>query len=174
MADNEVERYSRSESFYKSDFFESAVECQNCLELNKKCTRALEEISSLNLTIKLLMDELKLTNLDIDKPPMSDTRDNSDNVVVPISMNDGWIEVSSGHYASSSGSIKGVHLPSPDSILTSNRYEPLIDLSDTHERVDNTTEPGKQVTINNGITNEVSQIPTIINGVIHSSQSRNH
>ena len=74
------------------------------------------------------MDELKLTNLDIDKPPMSDTRDNSDNVVVPISMNDEWIEVSTGHYASSSGSIKGGHLLAPDSILTSNRYEPLIDL----------------------------------------------
>ena len=171
MADCEVERYARSESFYKSDFFESAVECQNCQELNKKCTRALEEISSLNLTIKLLMDELKLTNLDIDKPPTSDIRDNSDDVVVPDSMNDGWIEVSSRHCVSSSGSIKGVHLLAPDSILTSNRYEPLIDLSDTHERVDNITKPGKQVTVNNKTTNEVNQIPTIINGVIHSSES---
>jgi hypothetical protein len=117
------------------------------------------------------MDELKLTNLDIDKPPTSDIRDNSDDVVVPDSMNDGWTEVSSRHSVSSSGSIKGVHLLAPDSILTSNRYEPLIDLSDTLERVDNTTKPGKQVTVNNRITNEVSQIPTIINGVIHSSES---
>jgi len=171
MADSEMERYTRYGSFYKSDPFETAVECGNCLELNKKCIRALEEIGSLNLTIKLLMDELKLTNLDKDKPPTNDIRDNSDDVVVPDNMNDGWIEVSSGHYASSSGSIKGVHLLAPDSILTSNRYEPLVNLSDTHEREDNTTLPGIQVTVNNMIINELSQIPTIINGVIHSSES---
>ena len=38
--------------------------------------------------------------------------------------------------------------------------------------IGNTTEPGKQVTVNNRITNEVSQIPTIINGIIHSSESK--
>jgi hypothetical protein len=38
--------------------------------------------------------------------------------------------------------------------------------------VDSNTESGKQATINNRITDEVSQIHTIINGVIHSSETK--
>ena len=64
MADSEVSRPIRSSFFffffYKSDCPASVEECQNCLELNNKCTRALKEIISLNLTINLLINELKL------------------------------------------------------------------------------------------------------------------
>ena len=51
-----------SESFYKCAVPETVEECKNCLELSIKCAKALEEINSLNLAIKLLMDEMKLAN----------------------------------------------------------------------------------------------------------------
>jgi hypothetical protein len=67
------------------------------------------------------MDELKLTNLDVDKSFMSDIKDNHDDFMVPSNVNDGWTEVSSGYYTSSNNHIKGDHLLAPDSILTSNQ-----------------------------------------------------
>ena len=101
-----------SESFYKCALPEIVEECKNCLELNIKCAKALEEINSLNLAIKLLMDEMKSANfkkLNFSENGVRNNSDNKDDVGVPVRMESGWNEVSSRHSASSSGNIKVSH-----------------------------------------------------------------
>jgi hypothetical protein len=59
MADIEVTSDLRSNLFYQSGLISSVNECVGCIELNSKLKCALDEISSLNLIIKFLLNELK-------------------------------------------------------------------------------------------------------------------
>jgi hypothetical protein len=59
MADVEVSSDLRSNLFYQSGFISSVNECLCCIDLKSKLNTALDEISSLNLIIKFLLNELK-------------------------------------------------------------------------------------------------------------------
>jgi len=77
MADSEVACFPYSEFSDKCTLPETVEECRNCIKLHTKCSKALEEINSLNLAIKLLVEEMKAANLDTQKNSESVTGINS-------------------------------------------------------------------------------------------------
>jgi hypothetical protein len=72
MADTEVSSDLRPNLFYQSKSVSNVNECLCCIDLNSRLECALDEISSLNLIIQSLLNELKpdcaSTSSDIDQP----------------------------------------------------------------------------------------------------------
>ena len=132
--------------------------------------KALDEISSLNLTINLLVNEMKLANLDILKNFESDIRNENDdkvNAETLMCTRNEWRNVENRCNTTQRGNPKANLLLNTDTIITSNRYEILASLTDEHERVDNEIEFGKQVKESKRINKTMKQIPTIINGAVY-------
>jgi hypothetical protein len=173
MADSEVVCFPCSEFSDKCTLPETVEECRNCLKLHTKCSKALEEINSLNLAIKLLVEEMKATNLDTQKISESGTRSNSTrkiNVEVSDLIRDEWSEVSPRRSTPSSGNIRINQMPNCNTILTSNRYGPLTNLTDSHDRAYDTLERRKQAVNHVRPTKKAKHIPTIVNGVAHAAK----
>ena len=172
-ADSKVEGTLSSKFSKKSAPITTAEECKKCQDLNIMHAKALDEISSLNLTINLLVNKMKLANLDILKNFESDIRNENDdkvNAETLMCTRNEWSNVENRCNTSQSGNSKANLLLNTDTIIISNRYEILASLTDEHERVDNEIEFGKQVKDSKRINKMMKQIPTIINGAVYPSE----
>jgi hypothetical protein len=146
MADVGVSSDLRSNLFYQSGFISSVNECLCCIDLKRKLNSALGEISSLNLIIKFLLNELKSdcasASSDIDLSTLCKNSDKQDDHEVSIHKN--LIEVTSNNYGYPN------NFRNPDSLLanqpipTSNCYTQLINLQNSIESVNNRIVPNDQ------------------------------
>jgi hypothetical protein len=136
MVDVEVSSDLRSNLLYQSGFISSVNECLCCVDLKRKLNSALDKISSLNLIIKFLLNELKSdcasASSDIDPSTLCKNSDKLEDHEVSIHKN--LIEVTSNHR----GNLNNFR--NPDSLLanqpipTSNCYAQLINLQNSIER----------------------------------------
>jgi hypothetical protein len=101
MAGMEVSSGLRSNLFDERGFISSVNECLCCSELNSKLKCALDKVSSLNLIIQLLWNELKSdcasVSSVIDPSTMYNNIDKQEDHEMSIHRN--WIEVTSGWIA---------------------------------------------------------------------------
>jgi hypothetical protein len=187
MADIEGRSDLRSNLFHQSGFISSVNECLCCIDLNSKLKSALDEISSLNLIIKFLLNELMsdcaLASSDIVLSTLCKNSDKKEEHEVSIHKN--WIEVTSKHRCNPNNFRNPVSVLANQPILTSNRYAQLINLQDSIESVNNTIVPSDrgllsvsqrvdwQMEAINKETNCIHHVPVILHGKIYSNVANN-
>jgi hypothetical protein len=134
VADMEVRSDVCSNLFEQRRTVSSENECLSCIGLNNKLKCALDEVSSLNLIIQLLWNELtsdcvlasSVTN------PSSDKREDHE-----VFIHRNWIEVDSKHCCNLHSFKKQNSASVNQPILTSNHYAPLINLQDPLVNINN-------------------------------------
>ena len=135
MADSEVSSELYSNLFHQNGLISSVNECVCSIDVNSKLKCALDEISSLNQIIQLLLNDLNSdcapASSDIDLSTLREiaSMEKGHNV----STCDDWIEVTS-KFSSNTNTVRN-----PDSLLayqpipTYNKYAHLINLQDSTE-----------------------------------------
>jgi len=185
MVDIEVSNDLRSNLLYQSGLISSIKECLYYKDMNNKLKCTLDEISSLNLIIKFLVNELKTdcasTSLNIVPSTLRENTDNQDEHTVPIHEN--WIKVASKHSINSSDFSSSSSLVDHQPIPTFSHYAQLINLQDSAEGINNTIVSNKQgllcvsqmvdrqIDVINMKTNCICHIPTVLNGEIYSKET---
>jgi hypothetical protein len=128
MVDMEVSSDLHSNLFDQRRVVSSENECLSCIDLNNRLKCTLDEVSSLNLIIQLLWNEL-MSDCVLASSVTNPSTDKQEDLEVSIHRN--CIEVNSKHCSNSYSFKKQNSSPVNQPILTLNCYAQLINLQDS-------------------------------------------
>jgi hypothetical protein len=144
MADKEVGCDLSSNLFDQRGVMLRENECLCCIDLNNKLKHALDGVSSLNVTIQLLWNELTsdcACTISDTHPSIDQDHEESTHRI--------WIEVNNKLRSNLYKFKKRDSLPVDQHILTSNRFTPLINLQDPTVDVNDGTVSNKRAQLHN-------------------------